>query len=78
MDGFKRIQTGSVEAVQNTAAALSELTLKEDELSETAQVSNTLITDRLHIWYTQLCLCYGINHVYVSVLIMRALQHRAK
>jgi hypothetical protein len=53
MDGFKRIQTGSVEAVQNTAAALSELTLKEDELSETAQVSNTLITDRLHIWYTQ-------------------------
>lgn len=44
MDGFKRIQTGSVEAVQNTAAALSELTLKEDELSETAQVSNSLIT----------------------------------
>ncbi|XP_052071199.1 polycystin family receptor for egg jelly-like [Mytilus californianus] len=37
LDGFKRIKAPSLEAVQNTAAALSELTKKQDELSETAQ-----------------------------------------
>lgn len=39
MDGFKRINPTNVEAMQGTAAALAEMSVKEDELTLTAQVN---------------------------------------
>lgn len=38
MNGFKRINPTNVEAMQGTAAALAQMSVKEDELTATAQV----------------------------------------
>ena len=42
MNGFKRINPANVEAMQGTAAALAEMSVKEDELTTTAQVKNKI------------------------------------
>lgn len=39
MNGFKRVNPSKVEAMQGAAAALAEMSVKEDELTATAQVN---------------------------------------
>lgn len=48
MNGFKRINPANVEAMQGTAAALAEMSVKEDELTTTAQVKKNKIKFRDH------------------------------
>ena len=44
MNGFKRINPTNVEAMQGTAAALAQMSVKEDELTATAQVMSRVCT----------------------------------